>query len=136
MIFLSEEGRTITKMASIKSVMARMEGITMEIKNRFRLSWGISVKLSDLKEETVSVKYTKTTAHIITCHGRNPNNNWKIFKAKLSVSILLESLWVCYLKSTSVSMPCKSYFAREFLHQLEVGPEFLPTPIKTFDNSG
>jgi len=45
--------------------MARIEGRTMEIKNRFSLTWGILIKFSDFQEITICIKYTKTSAVFI-----------------------------------------------------------------------
>ena len=45
--------------------MARIEGRTMEIKNRFSLTWGILIKFGDFQEITICIKYTKTSAVFI-----------------------------------------------------------------------
>jgi len=94
MILRSDEGRTTIKMAIMKSAMARMEGSTMNTKNRFCLSWDMLIKIFDFKKMTICIKYTKTAAAMITRHRRNPHNNWKIFKTKFSVAIIFEAFGI------------------------------------------
>ena len=70
--------------------MARIEGRTMEIKNRLSLTWGILIKFGDFQEITICIKYTKTSAVFMTSHWRNSNYDRKFFQMKLPVAIMPE----------------------------------------------
>jgi len=65
---------------------------------------------------TICIKYTKTTAAMITRHRRNPNNNWKIFKTKPSVAVIFEALRACSVKTPDVRMSDKSHLTVFFFH--------------------
>jgi hypothetical protein len=113
-----------------------MEGNTMEIKNRFRLLWGISLFLNDLQETAVRIKYTKTRAVIMSGNRRYANNFRKIFQLNGPVSILFKTGGGDCVKTPGMGMSRKAHGTVGLLHPQEMGTKFLGPGKKTFVKPG
>jgi hypothetical protein len=135
MIFFSDEGRITTKIAPMKSTMARMEGRTMEIKNRCRLLRGISVNLKNFKVEAVCIKDTKSAAQIIAGYRWNPNDYRKSVQKHFPVAIMLYGIGSDGIESSYMGMPGKAEAAIILFHQLKMGTELLGALVKAHDTA-
>jgi hypothetical protein len=90
------------KIERIKNPIARIDGNTIDMKNRFRLLTGIlyTVNFINLKDipglydsdrKILSIKYTKSTTVFMAGYRKNSYADWKSLQFHLSCEILSES---------------------------------------------